>query len=198
MNTTHHPETTSRVGSLTKSATRAVLAGAVGLAFLGLGAGTAGTANAGPQPTLICPTPVTAGTNGTVTLTNYPGTDQIAMFDSTAGVVLNNGGAPGSTIWGDSPVPGGYLINVIWPQGPSGPNNIFAGYAMPGQSTTGPGGVFPDRAYCTIQINYPASAPAPQPGSAHGGLPAGPLPCPPYPPTGCASKPGLTPIQRQQ
>jgi hypothetical protein len=195
MNTTYQPEITSRVGTLTKSGTRAVLVGAVGLAVLGLGAGTA-TAKPGPEPTLICPTSsVTPGTNGTVTLTNDPGTDQILIADPNnyfQGLNDINGPPP-------SPVPGGYLVNVTWPQGPNGPTQIVAAYILPGQSTTGPGGELPDRAYCTIQINDPPSAPAPPPpGSVGGPRPAAPPACPSAPPSSCASDPGRGPIQRLQ
>ena len=196
MHTTNNPESSHGLGSLTKSGTRVVLAGAVGVAVLGLGAGTA-TAKPGPEPTLICPATVTAGTNGTVTLTNYPGTDQILIADPNNHLqVLNdiNGPPPGNPPWGASPVPGGYLINVTWPQGWSGPNQIGAAYTLPGQTELSDG-----PAYCTIQINYPASAPAPpQPGSAGGPRPAAPPACPSAPPSSCASDPGRGPIQRLQ
>jgi len=198
MNTTYQPQSPSGVGSLKKSCTRAVLVGAVALAVLALGAGTA-TAKPGPEPTLICPTSsVTAGTNGTVTLANDPGTAVIVIADPNNFQGLNDPNA-GNPPWGVSPVPGGYLINVTWPQGPNGPHQIVAAYILPGQSATGPGGDLPDRAYCTIQLNNPASAPAPPPpGSAGGPRPAAPPACPSAPPSSCASDPGRGPIQRQQ
>ena len=68
MNTTHNPESTHGLGSLRKLATRAVLAGGLGLAVIGLGAGTANA----KSPEISCPTGVVAGQPSTATVAGWP------------------------------------------------------------------------------------------------------------------------------
>ena len=70
MNTTHSPESPHHLGSRTKWASRVALAGALGLAVIGMGAGTA---NADPLPEINCPNGVVpAGQASTTTLAHWP------------------------------------------------------------------------------------------------------------------------------
>ena len=61
MSTTHNLESTHGLGSLTKVATRAVVAGGLNLAVLWLGTGTANAFEVG----LLCPDNVKSGSTGT-------------------------------------------------------------------------------------------------------------------------------------
>ena len=85
MNTTHNSESTRALGSLKKLATPVVLAGGLGLAVIGLGAGTA---NAGIAPTISCPNAVASETTFTAALAHWPvGTVRITQ-DSPSGPVI--------------------------------------------------------------------------------------------------------------
>src|ERR1700737_1633126 len=101
MSTTYNPATTH--GSLTKSPTRAVLAGALGLAVMALGAGTAHADNYGD---VACPSGAKAGQYSVVKLmwwkegTNLaivlsPGAD--GSPNQTLSDIAVNGGEAAST-----------------------------------------------------------------------------------------------------
>lgn len=105
MSSTPRPKSTHGLGSLTKMATRAVVAGGLGVAVLGPGAGTA---HADPT-TMSCPaTPVTAGGSGTVTVAGFWG-GPIFVADSPNHEVKYEG--PG---WGNN----NGAIAVTWPSAP--------------------------------------------------------------------------------
>ena len=88
MNTIHSRESTHGLGSLTKAATRAVLAGGVGLAVIGLGADAVGTANADPAPSITCPDSAAIDTTFTAKLAHWPvGTVRVTQ-DSPSGPVI--------------------------------------------------------------------------------------------------------------
>ena len=102
MNTTHNSESTRALGSLKKLATPVVLAGGLGLAVIGLGAGTA---NAGIAPTISCPNAVASETTFTAALAHWPvGTVRITQ-DSPSGPVIKTVNvdqtlaAPTTTSW---------------------------------------------------------------------------------------------------
>jgi len=120
MNTTHTPESTRGLGSLKKVATRAVLAGGLSLAVLGL---ATGIANA--SVTLWCeqPTSVEPGGTGTVCVsfsyqTDHPcpamngGFDALIMYEVYDGV----SSTPIGQRQGVGP------ITVTWPASWSKPN----------------------------------------------------------------------------
>ncbi|GAC1638973.1 MAG: hypothetical protein NVS4B6_09170 [Mycobacterium sp.] len=77
MNTTDNRESTHRLGSLKKLATAAVLAGGVGMAAIGMGAGIANT-----DPEITCPTGVVAGRPSTATLVGWQLGTVLVYLDS--------------------------------------------------------------------------------------------------------------------
>jgi len=87
MNTTHSPESTRTLGSLKKLAAPVALAGAFGLAAMGLGAGTA-NAN---SPDINCPTGVVAGHPSTATLANWAEGGLLTAWLDTTQTVSNQG-----------------------------------------------------------------------------------------------------------
>jgi hypothetical protein len=185
MNTTgNDPESTPGLESLTKLATRTFLAGSVGLAVIGLGTGMAGTANAAGQQTLTCPATAAPDSPGTVTVTNYIG--EVYLTD-LSGAPLDNvmysNGAPGAT---------GTTISLNWPN-VSGPQPLSA---LLGTVSVLPGHQ-QETVYCTVSLGATVAAPAPPLGGG-GATPPQPPTCSLRPPSSCAGKPDLGPIQRQQ
>jgi|ERR1700722_15510829 len=172
MSTTHNPESLHGLRSLHRAATRIVLAGGVGMAVIGLGAGTA---NADPPSaaSLTCPADAAPGP-GTVTPENFQG--HVTVWGGVAGrtIEIGQGDAGG-------PVP------VIWPD-EAGKHHFFAASDVAGPPPQG------FIASCDVEIGDLRVAPAPGGGAS----PAEPPACPSRPPSSCASDPGVGPIQRQQ
>jgi hypothetical protein len=186
MNTTYDRESTPGFRSLTKVATRAVLAAGVGLAVIGLGAGTA---NAGPPPSLICPASVIAGSPGTVTVTNYFGSAEVYDASYPRPGAGFNPYPYGGTASGNN-----MIVDGTWPQPPDGPHTIDAWL---GDGPKLPGGVT-ETIQCTVDVAAPVAAQAPTPPLAGGGAtPPQPPTCSLRPPSSCAGKPDFGPQRAQ-
>jgi hypothetical protein len=188
MNATYDPQSTAAVGSLKKLGTRALLVGAVGLAVLGLGEGTANA----DQPTLTCPTYVVPGQTGQVATANfnldgYQGGAVAIVSDVVSGVRLGSAQVDG---FGDG------SIAVTWPASWSQPSTHQLVANMQGILAPPVPGFPTPTADCTIQVDAPGSA-APAPPPAGGGATPSQPPgqCPSRPPTSCH---GHGPVQYQQ
>ena len=186
MISTFDPQSTASLGSLKKSATRAVLVGVVGLAVLGL---SEGTANA-DQPTLTCRTYVVPGQTGQVATANfnldgYHGGAVAVVSDVVSGVRLGSAPVDG---FGDG------SIAVTWPASWPQPSTHQLVANMQGVSAPPVPGFPTPTADCTVQVDAPGPAPAPPAGGGNP-LPPPPGQCPSRPPTSCH---GHGPVQYQQ
>jgi hypothetical protein len=92
MDTAYNSESTHGFGSLKKFATRAVLTGGLGLAVIGLGAGTA-NADTFPSPGIMtCPKAVDVGVPFTVKFEGFPvGTVTVTEIEDNGGGFGLNG-----------------------------------------------------------------------------------------------------------
>lgn len=161
MNTHNNPESPPGLGSLKKLATRAVLAGGLSLAVIGLGAsGMAGTANAA-TPSLTCPASAATNSSFNVTFANFtPGqyVGTVAVTDAGSGATLNSGTAPSGTLPVKLSSAGYHSLFATQLQGLAG-----------GQLT----------ANCTVQVVAPGgTTQTPPAGGAGGGLQPKPKTCP--------------------
>jgi hypothetical protein len=165
MNTIHDPQSTYGLGSLKKLATRALLAGGLSVTAIGLGAGMAGTANAGPAPILTCPGYATPNGTGYVSFTNFDPNVTVVVTDASTGETINSG----------SPGPSDNAVLAHWPM------KWSTGWHLVNASED----VFvgPKTASCSVQVL----------GAAGGGMapspPAGGGATPPEPPGTCSSPP---------
>jgi hypothetical protein len=130
MNTTREPNSNHTLGSLKKLAGPVVLAGGLGLAVIGLGAGAA---NAGPAPEINCPSGVVAGHGSTATLANWPeGT--VSVYVGPYAVVLGKPQPPMATITVDQTLAASTTKYLYVPVPPLSPGHHYLAAAEGGSA----------------------------------------------------------------